>query len=358
MRAIVDAHAAGDRERAVALYQQWLPLINYENRQTGLLAAKALMRAGGVIACEAPRHPFPAMHPDTRAGLIDMARRLVPESRSTTIGIAATAQRQTVLSTDALGALLFVCRRFDALKAEHLDLQKELHGMTSTLPFTALKEGGEARRDRLRRGRTLGSSLLAVAGSYDKMVEPLGNLVQRDHLLAALISSSTHSKQGETGAPNAFCTKGLWPILFEKHPLVREDVEKALKPPTTGARSLLLASRMAASGASHRVVGALRIFMFGCPGLTATGKAKHAALDSICGTAFEIGDIMPATSNLTPEQQEQQAQDAAATAEGATTDEAHMDEIHDLNWEARQGEGESWCGWAGALEEHGRAGTG
>ena len=39
MRAIVDAHGAGDRERAVALYQQWLPLINYENRQTGLLAA-------------------------------------------------------------------------------------------------------------------------------------------------------------------------------------------------------------------------------------------------------------------------------------------------------------------------------
>ena len=78
MRAIVDAHAAADRERAVALYQQWLPLINYENRQTGLLAAKALMREGGVIACEAPRHPFPAMHPDARAGLIDVARRLDP----------------------------------------------------------------------------------------------------------------------------------------------------------------------------------------------------------------------------------------------------------------------------------------
>ena len=78
MRAIVDAHAAGDREQAVALYQQWLPLINYENRQTGLLAAKALMREGGVIACEAPRHPFPAMHPDTRSGLIDVARRLDP----------------------------------------------------------------------------------------------------------------------------------------------------------------------------------------------------------------------------------------------------------------------------------------
>ena len=78
MRAIVDAHAAADRERALALYQQWLPLINYENRQTGLLAAKALMREGGIIACEAPRHPFPAMHPDTRAGLIAVARRLDP----------------------------------------------------------------------------------------------------------------------------------------------------------------------------------------------------------------------------------------------------------------------------------------
>jgi 4-hydroxy-tetrahydrodipicolinate synthase/2-keto-3-deoxy-L-arabinonate dehydratase len=78
MRTIVDAHAAGDREQAVALYQQWLPLINYENRQTGLLAAKALMREGGIIACEAPRHPFPAMHPATRSGLIDVARRLDP----------------------------------------------------------------------------------------------------------------------------------------------------------------------------------------------------------------------------------------------------------------------------------------
>ena len=59
-------------------YQRWLPLINYENRQCGLLAAKALMKEGGVIACEAPRHPFPPMHPATRAGLIETARRLDP----------------------------------------------------------------------------------------------------------------------------------------------------------------------------------------------------------------------------------------------------------------------------------------
>ena len=78
IRLIVDAYFAGQREDAVAHYQRWLPLINYENRQAGLLAAKALMKEGGVIACEAPRHPFPAMHPDTRAGLIEVAKRLDP----------------------------------------------------------------------------------------------------------------------------------------------------------------------------------------------------------------------------------------------------------------------------------------
>jgi dihydrodipicolinate synthase/N-acetylneuraminate lyase len=78
IRMIVDAYAAGRREEAVSAYQQWLPLINYENRQCGLLAAKALMQEGGVIACEAPRHPLPAMHAATRAGLLETARRLNP----------------------------------------------------------------------------------------------------------------------------------------------------------------------------------------------------------------------------------------------------------------------------------------
>ena len=78
IRLIVDAYAAGRREEAIALYQQWLPLINYENRQGGILTAKALMKEGGVIACEAPRHPWPSMHPATRAGLIEAAQRLNP----------------------------------------------------------------------------------------------------------------------------------------------------------------------------------------------------------------------------------------------------------------------------------------
>ena len=78
IRRIVDAYTAGRRDEAVAEYTRWLPLINFENRQAGLLAATALMREGGVIACDAPRHPFPAMHPATRAGLIETARRLDP----------------------------------------------------------------------------------------------------------------------------------------------------------------------------------------------------------------------------------------------------------------------------------------
>lgn len=78
IRRIVDAWAAGRADEAEREYGRWLPLINHENRQAGILAAKALMKEGGVIACEASRHPLPPMHPDTRRGLIDIARRLDP----------------------------------------------------------------------------------------------------------------------------------------------------------------------------------------------------------------------------------------------------------------------------------------
>ncbi|WP_422649826.1 Dihydrodipicolinate synthase [Cupriavidus sp. H18C1] len=78
IRPIIEAHRRGDADLAFTLYQRWLPLINHENRQAGILAAKALMKEGGVIACEAPRHPLPPMHPATRRELIAIARRLDP----------------------------------------------------------------------------------------------------------------------------------------------------------------------------------------------------------------------------------------------------------------------------------------
>lgn len=76
IRQIIDPYVAGDRAAAMDAYERWLPLINYENRQCGLLAAKALMQEGGVIRCDAPRHPLAPLHPATRAGLVELARRL------------------------------------------------------------------------------------------------------------------------------------------------------------------------------------------------------------------------------------------------------------------------------------------
>lgn len=78
IRTIVDAYAAGQREEAVTAYARWLPLINFENRQGGIQTAKVLMKEGGVIACDAMRHPIPDMNAATRAGLLDAARRLDP----------------------------------------------------------------------------------------------------------------------------------------------------------------------------------------------------------------------------------------------------------------------------------------
>lgn len=77
-RAILDAWFAGRLDEARAEYARWLPLINHENRQCGLLATKALMREGGVIACDAPRAPFPPLAPEARAGLLAIARTLDP----------------------------------------------------------------------------------------------------------------------------------------------------------------------------------------------------------------------------------------------------------------------------------------
>jgi 2-keto-3-deoxy-L-arabinonate dehydratase len=78
IRQVLVAHREGRTDDAFLLYQKWLPLINHENRQAGLLACKALMKEGGVIDCELPRHPLPAIHPDTRKELIEIARRLDP----------------------------------------------------------------------------------------------------------------------------------------------------------------------------------------------------------------------------------------------------------------------------------------
>ena len=78
LRRIVDAFVAGRREEAATEYERWLPLINYENRQCGLSACKALMKEGGIIESETTRHPIAPLHAATRAGLMRIAIGLDP----------------------------------------------------------------------------------------------------------------------------------------------------------------------------------------------------------------------------------------------------------------------------------------
>lgn len=78
LRLVCDRYRMGQRDAAVAVYERWLPLINYENKQCGLRATKSLMKEGGIIASDFVRHPIMPLHPATRAGLVDLARRLDP----------------------------------------------------------------------------------------------------------------------------------------------------------------------------------------------------------------------------------------------------------------------------------------
>lgn len=69
---------AGRRDEAARQYMRILPLINYENRQCGLRATKAVMMAGRVIRNDAVRHPLEPLHPMTRQGLLELAREMNP----------------------------------------------------------------------------------------------------------------------------------------------------------------------------------------------------------------------------------------------------------------------------------------
>ena len=76
LKPAVDAHREGRREEAAAAYARVLPLINYENRQCGLRACKAAMKAGGVIRSDHVRAPLGPLEPEVLAGLLGLARPL------------------------------------------------------------------------------------------------------------------------------------------------------------------------------------------------------------------------------------------------------------------------------------------
>ena len=78
IRPVLQHHRQGRRKEAMAAYARILPLVNYENRQCGLRATKAVMMEGGVIKSDAVRHPLEALHPATREGLLELAREAKP----------------------------------------------------------------------------------------------------------------------------------------------------------------------------------------------------------------------------------------------------------------------------------------
>ena len=78
IKPVLEHHRAGRRSEAAVAYARILPLINFENRQCGLRATKAVMMEGGVIASDAVRHPLEPLHPATRAGLLELAREANP----------------------------------------------------------------------------------------------------------------------------------------------------------------------------------------------------------------------------------------------------------------------------------------
>jgi dihydrodipicolinate synthase/N-acetylneuraminate lyase len=78
IKPVLEHHRAGRRADALTAYARILPLINYENRQCGLRATKTVMAAGGVINSDAVRHPLEALHPATKAGLLELAAEVQP----------------------------------------------------------------------------------------------------------------------------------------------------------------------------------------------------------------------------------------------------------------------------------------
>ncbi|WP_417701213.1 dihydrodipicolinate synthase family protein [Pseudophaeobacter sp.] len=76
IRPIVMRYLDGDHDGALAQWKLCLPLINHENRQCGLRAAKTVMMAGGVIGSDHVRHPLKPMSERTKTRLLQLAGEL------------------------------------------------------------------------------------------------------------------------------------------------------------------------------------------------------------------------------------------------------------------------------------------
>ena len=82
IRPVIEHFLAGKLDQATSAYARVLPAINFENRQCGFRATKVVMEEGGVIQSSFCRHPIPPLHPQTKAGLLELLQPLNPVALS------------------------------------------------------------------------------------------------------------------------------------------------------------------------------------------------------------------------------------------------------------------------------------
>ena len=78
IKPVIEHFLAGRTDQAASTYARVLPAINFENRQCGFRATKVVMEEGGVIQSSFCRHPIPSIHPQTKAGLLELLKPLNP----------------------------------------------------------------------------------------------------------------------------------------------------------------------------------------------------------------------------------------------------------------------------------------
>ena len=72
---VIDHFWNNEKEKAEEVYNNILPLINFENRQCGFRATKTVMKEGGVIKSDFCRDPIQTLDPDTKKLLLNFAKK-------------------------------------------------------------------------------------------------------------------------------------------------------------------------------------------------------------------------------------------------------------------------------------------
>ena len=72
---VIDHFWNNEKDKAEEVYNDILPLINFENRQCGFRATKTVMKEGGVIKSDFCRDPIKPLDEDTKNLLLNFAKR-------------------------------------------------------------------------------------------------------------------------------------------------------------------------------------------------------------------------------------------------------------------------------------------